>query len=517
MESQDIWNVQVEGRVYEAGFTELIEWIEEGAVTSDDLIQKGRLRWLSAGRVPELSPYFSKSAAVSKANDDEFLGQLERNGMTESELRQAMEPASSGNGGFHSTSSGSERALDHEAMKFCSVHPSAPTAFVCNICQHSFCSLCPNRFSSVRLCPSCGGVCTNYEELLESGVSARGALNKPYARKAIESAHKIDDATGKLRIRDFVRALIYPFAHPVDLAICSAFLIVCVLGMSLFLTGGLATTIAAIFSGLMTVGFGFDILSRISSNIEHGDRSKGFLPKRLYIDSADKLLYRLSRAGAAFFSTFGLFIILLSLAAGYAWQRNAESVAMTESAVEAARNSVDNLARTNPALATRSRLSFVLNDGQRNLMNPAAGYAYMANDIPIEKIVMSFMRLSVYFLSPIFILLVLGFVQLPASCASALQNRSIKDVLNPLRAVQQMRHLGFEYVKLVLVLISFVAAGSILMWATLFNLGEFISPLTGALIAVALLGIFWAIAWSAFSYTLALTLYRRTTFLESQV
>jgi hypothetical protein len=55
------------------------------------------------------------------------------------------------------------------------------------------------------------------------------------------------------------------------------------------------------------------------------------------------------------------------------------------------------------------------------------------------------------------------------------------------------------------------------MSATLFNLGEFMSPLTGALIAVALLGIFWAIAWSAFSYTLALTLYRRTTFLESQV
>ena len=514
MQTQDVWNVQVEGRVYAAGLTELIEWIEEGAVTPEDLIQKNSLRWLSAGRVPELSTYFSKPAQAGKANDDEFLGQLERNGLTESELQQALEPQASGNGEFQNASS---RAPDAETMDFCSVHPSAATAFVCNICQNSFCSVCPNRFSSVRLCPSCGGVCTNYEELLLAGVSARGALNKPYARKTMESANKVDDATGKLRVRDFLRALVYPFTHPVDLAICSAFLIVCVLGMSLFLTGGLVTTIAAVFSGLITVGFGFDVLARISSNIEHGDRSKGFLPKRLYIDSTDKLIYRLSRAGAAFFSAFGLFIILLSLAGVYAWQRNAESVAMTESAVEAARSSVDNLARTNPAVVTASRLTFMLNDSQRNLMNPAAGYAYMANDIPIEKIVMSFMRLSVYFLSPIFILLVLGFLQMPAACASALQNRSIKDVLNPLKAVQQMRLLGFEYVKLVLVLISFVTAGSVLIWATFVNLGEFMSALTVALIAVALLGIFAAVAWSAFSYVLALTLYRRTIYLESEV
>ena len=63
MEVQEAWRVQVDDRIYVAELDELVEWIKEGAVASDDLVQKGNLRWLSAGRVPELSVHYYKRTA----------------------------------------------------------------------------------------------------------------------------------------------------------------------------------------------------------------------------------------------------------------------------------------------------------------------------------------------------------------------------------------------------------------------------------------------------------------------
>jgi len=37
-------------------------------------------------------------------------------------------------------------------------------------------------YGNVRLCPSRGGICSSYEEVLASS-TVRGALNKPYALK----------------------------------------------------------------------------------------------------------------------------------------------------------------------------------------------------------------------------------------------------------------------------------------------------------------------------------------------
>jgi len=48
LQVQEAWRVRVDDRVYEADLTELIEWVKEGAVAPDDLVQKGTLRWLSA-------------------------------------------------------------------------------------------------------------------------------------------------------------------------------------------------------------------------------------------------------------------------------------------------------------------------------------------------------------------------------------------------------------------------------------------------------------------------------------
>ena len=58
MNSHEVWQVEVQGRIYEADIEEIIEWIGEGSVTPDDKVRKGSLRWLKAEKVPELYCYF---------------------------------------------------------------------------------------------------------------------------------------------------------------------------------------------------------------------------------------------------------------------------------------------------------------------------------------------------------------------------------------------------------------------------------------------------------------------------
>jgi hypothetical protein len=202
----ETWKVRVQDRVYEADVTELKEWIDEGAVTADDKVQKGNLRWLAAGRVPELATLFAKSDEMASGDGfSDGLYQLERNGFTEAELNGIMLDGEETDRSDDGAANFAGDAFHESDMKHCSVHTDRETVFACNICRTPYCNVCPNRFGSVRLCPSCGGICASYTELLD-GTSTRGALNKPYAVKPADEADE-RDRSSKPGLRDLVDAL----------------------------------------------------------------------------------------------------------------------------------------------------------------------------------------------------------------------------------------------------------------------------------------------------------------------
>jgi hypothetical protein len=205
----ETWKVRVLDRVYEADVQELKEWIDEGAVTAADLVQKGNLRWLAAGRVPELATLFATDADTAAASNDladQLFFQLERNGFTEAEL-SALAAASLESDGSPTTARSADGRLTVVDIKHCAVHADRDTVFACNICNTPYCNECPNRFGSVRLCPSCGGICASYKDLIGDS-AVRGALNKPYALKtAHETDLSQDHSSSKPGIRDLVDAL----------------------------------------------------------------------------------------------------------------------------------------------------------------------------------------------------------------------------------------------------------------------------------------------------------------------
>src|SRR5687767_14534026 len=57
--SNEVWQVEVGGQIYEAPFGELGDWIGEGSLQPGDKVRKGNLRWVEARLVPGLIPFFN--------------------------------------------------------------------------------------------------------------------------------------------------------------------------------------------------------------------------------------------------------------------------------------------------------------------------------------------------------------------------------------------------------------------------------------------------------------------------
>ncbi|MCA1609119.1 MAG: hypothetical protein LC730_06660, partial [Acidobacteria bacterium] len=59
---QEVWEIDVGGRIYQAAFAELSDWISEGSLKPEDKVRKESLRWIEARHVPFLVPFFNAKA-----------------------------------------------------------------------------------------------------------------------------------------------------------------------------------------------------------------------------------------------------------------------------------------------------------------------------------------------------------------------------------------------------------------------------------------------------------------------
>ncbi|MDQ3798458.1 MAG: hypothetical protein M3384_03315 [Acidobacteriota bacterium] len=167
---QKEWFVESQGQVFEADFEELKQWIAEGAVLPSDKVKRGNLRWLSAEKVPELYTFFNSAdfkfepllttataTGLPKFKDESCQSQFFFDGSPDESFTQA------------------------EDDNFCFTHRDSEAVYACDVCQRYFCKICPNSYGSVKLCPSCGGLCRLKSEQASIHKSI-GAINKPYVK-----------------------------------------------------------------------------------------------------------------------------------------------------------------------------------------------------------------------------------------------------------------------------------------------------------------------------------------------
>lgn len=232
----EVWRVNTAQGSFETNLETLQQWILEGAVCPSDQVSKGSLKWIEAGKVPQLKAAFSEPQANGPTNHPSTYentphGHDEPLNETRSSEQQHTYQQSS---------------THHTSSAFCCNHPGRKTEYVCRICAGSFCKECPNfSAGNTPLCPLCGDLCYAHKE-----VSTQTAT-----RAFRQSGFGIDD---------FKRAVAYPLQHKTAL----------VFGALLY---GLLL-LAGFRGSLIAWMIMFGCISHVISQVAWGRLNRSFMP-----------------------------------------------------------------------------------------------------------------------------------------------------------------------------------------------------------------------------------------------
>src|SRR5207253_2263849 len=131
--ASQLWQVETGGKVFDATFDEMTEWVADGALLRIDRVRKGNLRWIEAGKVPQLIEFFNAKDASQPIAPVITTTNIERLGVPD----QAVIIVAPG------TEIGASISHDHPTAvagaDACSMHPDVPAVFVCDTCCSLFC------------------------------------------------------------------------------------------------------------------------------------------------------------------------------------------------------------------------------------------------------------------------------------------------------------------------------------------------------------------------------------------
>jgi hypothetical protein len=293
----EVWQVEVRGQIYEAPFGELGSWIEEGSLQPLDKVRKGQLRWIEANRVPTLIPLFEakqyglpvpKLEGIGTHVDeppvptviDSAVVSGEPPELLAAEKIKPVEPI--------------RKSVDPNA---CSVHPDAPSFFVCDGCGNLFCKACPKSYGgAVKLCPDCGELCRPISEVKQS-------VEKAAARTAA-----VKRGFGS---EDFFNALSHPFNFKVALIVGGLMFAFFSIGRSAAYFGGIYMIVSAIFSAMLANMLSFGVLSNTVENFAAGNLTANFMPSFDDFNLWDDVIHPFFVSLGVWISSFGPFIIFL--------------------------------------------------------------------------------------------------------------------------------------------------------------------------------------------------------------
>jgi hypothetical protein len=473
MNSHELWQVEVDGRVYEACMDEVIEWIHEGAVLPSDRIRRGNLRWLAAKRVPELDDHFNRSLSPPSL------------GSSEEQLTDNDPPGPN-------SQADNDRKARSTVKGFCSKHRSQRAAYVCATCGESYCSDCCNRFGNVKLCPQCGTMCLPYTKVEELD-QIHGALNRPYARKISASADT-SETDSRLTFPEILAALRQPFARPfslvgyvVALAVSSVIAAAALMAEVTYAAISIASMLIMAALMLRTAESAFE---EATLNVRHhGQLSRGLSAIRNCVISI--------------VSGFGPFIVLITAAMVFAWFQFSGSVDLAQSQMTSAQNEVTKFVSENDRSAqNRERFNTAIEARRENLVNSFFGSTN--GNTSVFTMAQSLLRLSVFFLLPIGAAFLIGVVLFPAVCINTLDAENMFDRVNPVRVFKKIRAAGYEYVKLLSIGIVFSVL-LILVSVLIEQATELSGSIAAAfIVCVSVTGALFAYVWIVFSRLLIL-------------
>jgi hypothetical protein len=548
--SADIWQIDVNGQIYEAPFDEMAQWIAEGSLMRGDMVRKGSLRWIEAGRVPTLLQFFNAKDAgtplipvVTVSEDNPQTSNFQPPAETYSTA-----PAS---GPSVPLFSSFEPEIPVEPQPdftpppppppppvpgMCVMHSDVWAVYQCDTCANGFCKACPNSYGgTVKICPFCGAMCRSIEAV----------------QAAAQDTYRHEEALAEgFGFVDFGRALAYPFKFKFTYFFGAVMFAFFSYGRSAASMGGFMLTVAAIFCLMGTNMLTFGILSNTVDNFSQGKIGGNFMPAFDGFSIWEDVVHPFFMSIAVYIVSFGLLAVLVIGAIWYfmgslvtaADKLQETSVSTILPGSQGDLNSAKQVPQiqqfreklkkegryTNGEMPTEDEIVLQQNakghDTEDSVMqaqetiqktrkaqteamigkapdDEKAQYVQMARELAGK---------ASLFMIPIALAFLWGTFYFPAACAVAGYTGSFSATLNPFVGLDTIRRLGFSYVKILLMCLLILVLSGAASVALAMIFAPFDLPRMGnmpAKIVESFIAFYFSIV---FSCTLGFALYKNS-------
>lgn len=268
------WEVDCSGEIFQTTMDDLAVRIADGSLLRIDRVRRADLRWIEAGKVPDLVEFFNK--------------------------KDASQPPAPTIRTYHKEVLGAPRpqvftnSTPSPAGTQCSMHPDAPAVYRCDACLNLFCRSCPTGYgSSVKICPFCGAMCRALSEQQSSAAPAISADNARFG------------------IADVGRAFAFPFKFKLSFLFGSILFAFFSIGRGAAGFGGMSmvagSTVCLLGANMLTFG----VLNTTINNLIQGKPENGFMPPFEDFSIWDDVVHPFFLSVGVYAVSFGPVVIVL--------------------------------------------------------------------------------------------------------------------------------------------------------------------------------------------------------------
>ncbi len=524
--NNEIWQVEANGKVYDTNFAEMTEWIDQGSLLRIDRVRKGNLRWIEAGKVPSLVAVFntkdngqplSPVVTLTKLGPTSISGDLSANPVNTSTVVTTA-----------SVSPPTDQPSFAESV--CSMHPGILAVYICGTCSSQFCKTCPNSYGgTVKVCPFCGAMCNSIvvvEETRSESSTFSAAISEGFG------------------VGDFTRALVYPFKFKTSLIFGALMYMFFSIGQGAVAFGGIFMLGAALTCFLLANTLTFGILANTVENFSQGRIGLNFMPTFDEFSLWDDVVHPFFLSIGVYISSFGPLIVVglvtffmvigtvnkemnalqsdaartvnpeLSYAANAAKQsENVKELLNKDANVQKQRVDAINNGQPPPQVIDESernveRFNQLIQKQRKAQLESAIGKTPETRAAEQGAMIKQILGYGVVFLLIGGICLIWGIFYFPAACAVAGYTRSFTATLNPSVGFDTIGRLGFDYVKIHLMLFAIVLMSGLIVGVIASVLAPFDLPGVGNVPARAIGSLFGFYFSVVFSCVIGLALYK---------
>ncbi len=283
------WQVETGGQVYDASLDEMQAWIADGSLLRIDRVRKGNLRWIEAGKVPQLVEFFNTKEAGEA--------------ITPVVTMTHVDPVDRRNAGSLPASDNPNQDTQAGSLRSdaCAMHPDAEAVWACDTCSNNFCKACPSGYgATVKICPFCGAMCRS---LSAAAVQARTYQHETRVR-----------ATEGFGFGDFGNALAYPFRFKFSLIVGAIMFAAFSVGSGAGGFGGMFAMVGGIVCFLCSNMLSFGVLANTVENFSQGKLDGNFMPSFDDFSIWDDVVHPFFLSIGVYVTSFGPFLAVVLLA-----------------------------------------------------------------------------------------------------------------------------------------------------------------------------------------------------------